>query len=124
MLTLVEKNKAAGHPAFAEFWRDYPKKEGKKYAEKCWLRLGELEKWQAIEALPSHIKKWRHEGRERQFVPDCSSWLNQARFEDEIDMTPFVTANGAAHLPAKLPDNVPRETMPDHVRALLARLRK
>ena len=37
-------------------------------------------------AIPLHVKKWDIEGRAKQFIPDCSSWLNQARYEDEIEM--------------------------------------
>lgn len=125
MLTLVNKETGelpAGQPEFDWFWDEYPKKEGKKYAMKCWDRLKITEKWMALAAIPLHVKKWKLEGRERQFIPDCSSWLNQARFEDEIDLTPMGVAS-ASHVAAALPTKGERVAMPEHVKAAIAKLR-
>lgn len=125
MLTLVDKTTGElpdGPPEFDLFWDEYPKKEGKKYAMKCWDRLKVMEKWMALAAIPLHVKKWKLEGRDRQFIPDCSSWLNQARFEDEIDLTPLGAAS-ASHVAAKLPEKGERAVMPDSVKALLAKMR-
>jgi hypothetical protein len=71
---------------FSELWAMYPKKEGKKYAAQCFERLPKADKDAALAALPLHVKKWEIEGRAKQFMPDCSSWLNQARYEDEIEL--------------------------------------
>ena len=71
---------------FDEFWCLYPRKIARKYAEKCWNRLSEAEQQAAIEALPRHVRVWRAEGRSMEHVPHSSSWINGARWEDELTM--------------------------------------
>lgn len=70
---------------FAEFWKAYPKKQGKGAAETAWKKakvtaelhgviLAALEKVKGSE-------QWRAEnGR---FIPNPATWLNQRRWEDE-----------------------------------------
>jgi hypothetical protein len=60
-------------------------------------------------------------GKDLQYVPHASTWLNGWRFEDEIP--PEFTARAAAQQSAQLPDPTARTTMPEHVRALLQKLR-
>jgi len=50
-----------------------------------------------MEALPQHIKYWQLKDTSNEFIPHASTWLNQARFEDELDMTE------KAHKPPSLP---------------------
>lgn len=78
-----EKNST---PSFDDLWAMYPKKEGKKYASKCWERLTPEQKSAAVSALPTHLRKWDMDGRQRQYYPDLSTWINQERWEDEIDL--------------------------------------
>jgi len=68
---------------FDKFWGAYPKKVARKDAEKRWKRLSETEQRAALEALPRHVKAWQ--GRETQYIPHASTWLNQARWEDELE---------------------------------------
>ena len=69
--------------SFETFWRAYPKKVGKFYAEICWRRV-KGEKF-LIEIL-SAIENWKAnpQWRDPQFIPNPSTFLNQHRWEDEV----------------------------------------
>jgi hypothetical protein len=41
-----------------------------------------------MEALPNHIKQWEIKKTHIDFVPYPASWINAARWEDVLDMTP------------------------------------
>lgn len=73
---------------FDEFWKLYPRKVAKRDAEKAFKRLKSDEQASAIEALPNHIKYWELKETEKEFIPHPATWLNGARFEDEIELTP------------------------------------
>lgn len=66
---------------FAEFYTLYPKKMARPVAEKSWNRLSPAEREAALKALPNHIRTWD----DRQFIPYPATWLNQRRWEDEIE---------------------------------------
>ena len=70
---------------FYEFWRAYPKKVGKSYAKKCFLRLkvGEelLEKMLKTLEWQAKSDRWREKGGV--YIPNPSTWLNQGRWDDE-----------------------------------------
>lgn len=70
---------------FAEFWAAYPKKVGKKAAEKAWLRLRpdadlHAKIVQAVEHAKRSIQWHRENGR---YIPNPATWLNQGRWDDE-----------------------------------------
>ena len=71
---------------FETFWNLYPRKVSKKMAEKAWLRLNALEKDLALEAIQQHVQYWSLKETESEFIPHASTWLNQGRWEDELDM--------------------------------------
>lgn len=71
---------------FDEFWKSYPRKVAKKTAELAFKRLQQEEQDAAIEALPIHIKYWRLKETETEFIPHPATWINQGRWEDELDM--------------------------------------
>jgi hypothetical protein len=72
---------------FNEFWSMYPRKVSKRAAEKAWLKLTLQEQSDALEALPNHIKYWKLKNTETEYVPHAATWINQGRWEDELDMT-------------------------------------
>ena len=72
---------------FEEFWKLYPRKVSKRVAQKIWERMTKDEQEAAFEALPVHIKYWKLKETDLDFIPHASTWLNQERFEDELDMT-------------------------------------
>lgn len=68
---------------FDDIWSRYPKKVGKKEAIKSWLKL-EL-------TVGLYDKIWNHidsayvvTKTDKQFIPNLSTYLNQARWNDEI----------------------------------------
>ena len=75
---------------FATFWELYPRKVARKAAEKAWNRLSRSDQEEALKALPNHIKYWQLKDTDKEFICHATTWLNQARFEDEIDFAPTV----------------------------------
>jgi hypothetical protein len=72
---------------FSEFYASYPKKVARKDAEKAWAKLSPNERAKALEALPTHIRWWELKGTDKEFIPHPATWLNGARFDDELDLT-------------------------------------
>ena len=70
-----------------DFWELYPRKVGKKMARTAWLKLTDKQKVAAMTALPNHLQYWKQKETDSEFIPFPATWLNQERFEDEIDLT-------------------------------------
>jgi hypothetical protein len=70
--------------AFEEFWASYPRKTGKTMALKAWSKLDVTPRLfkKMIEAVQKQFV-----GKEKQFIPHASTWLNQARWGDEVIAT-------------------------------------
>lgn len=109
------------NPTFDDFWTLYPKRVARKDAVKAWGRLSEAQQVEAITAAASWRRVWAD--KDQQFIPHGATWLNGERFYDELPAG--FTGNGSAsHMAfgeAETPK--PRTAIPDHVRALLAKLR-
>lgn len=73
-------------PSFPEFWAKWPRRVAKRDAEKAWAKLKPEEKSAALEALPRHVEYWNAAAREREHIPHPATWLNGARWDDEIVM--------------------------------------
>jgi len=73
---------------FQTFWQLYPRKVAKKLAEKSWKRLSQAEQTEVLEALPNHVEYWRLKETDKEYIPHPATWLNQGRWEDELDLTP------------------------------------
>jgi hypothetical protein len=73
---------------FEQFWKHYPRKVAKRAALGAFNRLARDEQSHAIEGIEYHLVYWKLKGTEMDFIPHASTWLNQGRFEDELDMTP------------------------------------
>ena len=106
---------------FDDFWMLFPKHIARMEAERSWKKLGDAQRVAALVGLAEWRIVWLSEGR-LQYVPNASTWLNQQRWTDELPQT-WGTSGHASHIPAKLPDSPARTVIPDHVRALLAKLR-
>lgn len=72
---------------FDQFWKLYPRKVGKRAAQKSWQRLTAQEQSDVLEALPDHLKYWKLKNTESEYIPHPATWLNQGRWEDELDLT-------------------------------------
>jgi hypothetical protein len=71
---------------FDEFWKLYPRKVSKRVAQAVFNKMPKDDQQAALEALPTHIKYWRLKETEIEFIPHAATWLNQGRWEDELDM--------------------------------------
>ncbi|OZI23605.1 hypothetical protein CAL26_09190 [Bordetella genomosp. 9] len=72
--------------SFEQFWAAWPRRTAKRAAQKAWARMTPDEQAQAMEALPQHVRYWRVTGTESQYIPHPATWLNGARWEDEIEL--------------------------------------
>lgn len=75
---------------FDSFWKEYPKKIGKGAAKKSWEKSKKppiLEILQAI-SIQKNSSQWRKDSG--QFIPNPATWLNQQRWDDEIEV---ITSN-------------------------------
>ena len=68
---------------FDDFWKLYPRKVAKVVATRSWKRLTKKEVNKIEEVLPKQLKAW--DKKEIQFIPHAGTWLNQKRFDDEIE---------------------------------------
>lgn len=89
--------RARGDGAFDRFWTEYPKKVGKGQAQKAFSKVSV-----PVETLIDAVQRqkgsvqWQKDGG--QYIPNPSTWLNQKRWEDDLDslnMGGGVTHGGA-----------------------------
>lgn len=89
--------RARGDGAFDCFWTEYPKKVGKGQAQKAFSKVSV-----PVETLIDAVQRqkgsvqWQKDGG--QYIPNPSTWLNQKRWEDDLDslnMGGGVTHGGA-----------------------------
>ena len=73
---------------FEHFWKHYPRKIAKRAAQKAFDRLTKQEQSDAVEAIEQHVAYWKLKGTEIDFICHATTWLNQGRWEDILDMTP------------------------------------
>ena len=53
---------------------------------KSFKKLSRRDKMLAYDGLLNYIKFWEHNKTEKQFIPHPSTWINQRRWEDEIEL--------------------------------------
>lgn len=74
---------------FNEFWKAYPKKRGKKEAEKVFGKIkpsdGLLKKM--IDAIEQQNKSEQWNRERPRYIPNPATWLNRGHWEDEEDVT-------------------------------------
>lgn len=73
---------------FDDFWEEYPRKVSKKMAKKAWDKISPNQELaeKIICALYQQKKYWKQKEVEIQFIPHASTWLNQERWEDELEL--------------------------------------
>lgn len=73
---------------FDAFWLSYPRKVAKPDAERAWKKLslpdGEFERIMSALEVHKGCRKWRENDGE--FIPHPATWLNQRRFDDELEL--------------------------------------
>lgn len=70
---------------FETFWSIYPRKVGKQAAKKAFAKVPKSELPKLIPAVEAQkaSRQWTRDGG--QFVPYPATWLNQGRWDDEVD---------------------------------------
>ena len=70
---------------FQRFWSAYPRKVSKSCCEKAWQRINPCPALteRILDSLEAHkgTKQWQ----DKQYIPHPSTWLNQKRWEDELE---------------------------------------
>ena len=75
---------SAKDDAFERFWEVYPKKRSKQAAEKAFKKVKvPIDVLIAAVERQKKSKDWLKDGG--QFIPYPATWLNQGRWEDEVD---------------------------------------
>ena len=92
------KVKESKDDPFDSFWKAYPKKVGKKEAQRAWQKASDLPSIEivlkAIEVQKSS-DAWKKDNG--QFIPNPATWLNQGRWEDELRREP--DSSGGSRIP-------------------------
>jgi hypothetical protein len=73
---------------FNDFYALYPRKMGRKDAERAWNRLTPVQQSECLEAMPNYLKYWKIKETAKDFIPYPASFLNAERWTDEIDIEP------------------------------------
>lgn len=109
-------------PTFDDFWTLWPaeRRVCKKQAREVWATIDAKLHVDVLVALVAWRKVWASRG-EYEYVAHPHRWLRNERWEDALPVT--VSSSHASHVAAALPEQGERTVMPDHVRALLAKLR-
>ncbi|WP_316897513.1 Lrp/AsnC family transcriptional regulator [Pseudodesulfovibrio indicus] len=72
--------------AFEAFWEECPKKVGKKDAFKSWKKIRGVNAAIIVNAIKEQVKVDHFKGNDgKQYFPNPATWLNQGRWEDEIN---------------------------------------
>jgi|TARA_B110000881_G_C18557961_1_gene508067 hypothetical protein len=96
-ITILDINKVSSisraklaHPLDTEmfwaFWSTYPRRIGKGTARTAFAKATKFEDPNVIiQAALDYTKHCEVMGTERQFIPHPATWLNQERWEDELE---------------------------------------
>ena len=72
--------------SFAHVWKSYPKKKNKEQSEKSFKRLNKKEFDIFSKGLKNHLEYWSKNTVDIQFIPLLSTFINQKRYNDELDV--------------------------------------
>jgi len=75
--------------SFIDFYNLYPRKMGRKDAERSWNRLTSDQQSDCLDAMPNYLKYWKIKETAKDFIPYPATFLNQERWTDEIDIEPL-----------------------------------
>jgi len=115
----IQQEMDLGIPRFGDFWLLWTgKKVRKKDAERLFNRLRDEQKMQAIIAAAEWRDCWLE--RDDEFRPDPFRWIEGDRWEDEL---PRAYRKAQAQQTFRTHDDTPKSAMPEHVRALIAKLK-
>jgi hypothetical protein len=74
---------------FKKFWDKYPRKIGKSKAQTIYKRKVNTEQKEkdVLEGLDRYLTKWKTEKTMKEYIPHPTTWLNQERWNDEIEIS-------------------------------------
>jgi len=80
--TGINTDTVSSNDLFSTFWKSYPRKTNKSFAEKIFKKISPTEEMFAkmMSSLEQQIPLWK----DPQYIPHPSTWLNGKRWEDEI----------------------------------------
>lgn len=69
---------------FEEFWKSYPRREGKGAAFRAWKKLKASERRKVLSVIDEHLPSLTAKAKDHRgnFCPMPSTWLNQKRYDD------------------------------------------
>ena len=71
---------------FDEFWNLYPRRVAKKAASKSYARaLKDTTHEQIVEGVTRYAAYCKSRGTDAQYIAHPATWLNQGRWDDELD---------------------------------------
>lgn len=79
-------------PWFAAFWELYPRRTGKGAARKAYVTAvsGGVSPQAINDAAASYAQRCQALQKEPQFIPHPATWLNQERWDDDVEQAPRV----------------------------------
>lgn len=82
----LESNTCAEEDCFQRFWKEYPKKQAKKEAFACWVKLNPNA--EMVEKIMSGLESWKKSEMWTkdggQFIMQAQKFLRNCRWEDEV----------------------------------------
>jgi hypothetical protein len=96
---------------FEEFWSVYPKKVGKGAAKTAFMKIKPSQELtdKMVEAVRVASKSIQWQKEKGQFIPNPSTWLNQGRWEDNMEVEPPKPKEAAYPHPPKMTEEEKRE---------------
>ena len=80
----TSRQRADSDESFDLFWKLYPKKVGKKPAEKAWAKIKKADHESVMQGLARQVgcQQWVRDGGS--YIPNPATWLNAERWNDEV----------------------------------------
>lgn len=91
---------------FDRFWAEWPRKVGKQGAQRAFrtARRRGASIDHLVAATRQHAAAWIAQGTPRQFIPHPATWLNDGRYDDEIENPNQTVLSVVPDLPATFED--------------------
>ena len=80
------KERVVNDTEFDLWWSKYPKKRGKGKARDSFYKLTKEKREIAKATIENHVKYWVKEHTDMIYIPNPATWLNQGRYEDELEL--------------------------------------